>query len=419
MYKLVEFTKTKVFFIGVQLPNYSTKESVSSMEEAIFLAKTLNLNPLGHQIQKRNQIHTRSFIGKGKCEELVNLFMSLKPELLFVDGNITLQQEKNLSQYFGIEVWDKTKVILKIFEKHARNSEAKEQVELATLEYMLPRLSGMWQHLDREKGGARASKGMGEKQINIDKNLIRKRIFRLKKKVQKYKNTVQQQLKRGLQVFRVSLIGYTNAGKSSLMQALTHSKLLIEDKLFSTLGTTTRKIKGVATPQILLSDTVGFIHNLPHTLIASFRSTFSAIRESNLLLHVIELDQPEKMEKSLKVSEEILLDLKLNAIPRIVVINKIDKHEFNKNLHPLYAPKDAIWVSCFQEHTIELLKKNIQVFFEKKFVYKKYSLPYTSGKAITFLYQNSIIKKIEQKYQTIDFEVCLSARDADRFAKNY
>jgi GTP-binding protein HflX len=410
-YKLAELKNKKIFVTGVQLPPQTKRGALDSAAEIIALAKALHLKPAGCQIQKRASIHKKTFIGQGKCEDLKNLFQEIKPDLLFLDGNLTPQQEKNLTDYFGCEVWDKTKIILKIFEKNAKTNEAKTQVELATLDYMLPRLSGMWQHLDREKGGSKVSKGMGEKQISIDKNLIRKRILFLKKKIKKSQNTVNQHFNKTRGFFRVSLIGYTNVGKSSLMQALTQSDVLVANKLFATLDTTTRMIKNSANLQILLSDTVGFIHNLPHALIASFRSTFSTIREADLLLHIVELDTPEQMEKSLKISEEILKELDLNHIPRQLVINKIDKQ--NEKNHPLYILKDALWVSCLQQNTIDNLKKYIQNFFQKNFVFKKYSIPYTNNQKIDFLYKNAIIKDINHNSSNIDFEVHLSKKDTD------
>lgn len=416
-YKLAEFTKKKVFIVGLQLANCCKESTLASITEAFSLVETLRLNPIGYQIQKRQQIHNKSFLGKGKCEELKKEFQNLCPEILFVDAHLSPQQEKNLSQFFSIEVWDKTKIILKIFAQNAKTNEAKDQVELATLEYLLPRLSGMWQHLDREKGGAAVSKGMGEKQINIDRNLIRKRILFLKKKIKKYQNAANEQLKKSKKFFRVSFIGYTNVGKSSLMKALTNADVLIKNELFATLSTTTRKIKTPENLEILLSDTVGFIHNLPHSLIASFRSTFSAIKRADLLLHIIELDTPQKMKKSLNISEEILKELKLDKIPRKIVLNKIDKK--NEKISPLYFDKEAIWVSSFQKETIDKLRGYIQNFFQQSFIHKKYSLSYSCTKKISFLYKNAIIKKIQQNQSTIDFEVQLSKKDAHTIAGLY
>lgn len=413
-FKLIDFTKKRIFVLGVQLPHQSEKDTLSSIAEAIFLAKTLQLKPIGSQIQKRASIHSRTFLGTGKCEELKELFLEIKPELLFIDGNLTPQQEKNLSEHFSCDVWDRTKIILKIFEKNAKTNEAKNQVELATLEYMLPRLSGMWQHLDRERGGSGVSKGMGEKQINIDRDLVRKRVLILKKKIQKHQNTTKQQFKKNHNFFRVSLIGYTNVGKSSLMKALTQSDVLIENKLFATLSITTRKIKTPLNLQILLSDTVGFIRDLPHSLIASFRSTFSAIQESDLLLHVIELDEPEQMERSLQIGETVLKELELDNIPRQIVINKIDKQ--SEKMHPLYILENAIWVSCLQPDTIDKLRNHIQNFFEKNLIHKKYSFPYTASEKINFLYKNAIINNIQQKANTINFEVQLSKKDAKKLS---
>ena len=185
-YKLNNLSKKLVFIIGGQF-NFQTKSEVeNSLKEAVFLAKNLDLIPIGTKLQKRSTPHPSNFLGEGKNKELLELFQTQKPDLLFVDAQLTPTQEKNLANFFSMEIWDRTKIILKIFENNAKTIEAKMQVELATLEHLLPRLTRMWTHLDKERGGTRVSKGMGEKQINIDKNLIHKRVFILKKKIKKY-----------------------------------------------------------------------------------------------------------------------------------------------------------------------------------------------------------------------------------------
>ena len=350
----------------------------------------------------------------------LQFFVELKPELVFVDQNLTPAQERNLSDLFQIEVWDRTRVILKIFELQAQTNEAQDQVELAMLQYILPRLSGMWQHLDRERGGTSVSKGMGEKQLQIDRNLIRKRITALKKKLEKYQTTIGQQIKGREKFFKVSLVGYTNVGKSSLMNSLTQTKSYVADKPFATLGTTTRIIEQLCKPDILLSDTVGFIRSLPHSLIASFRSTFSVIKDSALLLHIIEVASPEEMENSIKTSQAILEELGLDSIPRLFVINKMDKlksaQEKIQALQALSGLKisDALWVSALDEKSILKLKSSLQQFFEKNFVRQKKYIDYFQKDVISFLYKNSTIKDIRYKPNGIQFEYSLSEKNAQK-----
>ena len=419
-YKLAKLIKKKVFLLSLHLFPNSIEQTRASLEELGSLARTLNLEVVGSELQKKNQIHPKTFIGAGKIQDCLQFFVELKPELVFVDQNLTPAQERNLSDLFQIEVWDRTRVILKIFELQAQTNEAQDQVELAMLQYILPRLSGMWQHLDRERGGTSVSKGMGEKQLQIDRNLIRKRITALKKKLEKYQTTIGQQIKGREKFFKVSLVGYTNVGKSSLMNSLTQTKSYVADKPFATLGTTTRIIEQLCKPDILLSDTVGFIRSLPHSLIASFRSTFSVIKDSALLLHIIEVASPEEMENSIKTSQAILEELGLDSIPRLFVINKMDKlksaQEKIQALQALSGLKisDALWVSALDEKSILKLKSSLQQFFEKNFVRQKKYIDYFQKDVISFLYKNSTIKDIRYKPNGIQFEYSLSEKNAQK-----
>ena len=419
-YKLAKLIKKKVFLLSLHLFPNSIEQTRASLEELGSLARTLNLEVVGSELQKKNQIHPKTFIGAGKIQDCLQFFVELKPELVFVDQNLTPAQEKNLSDIFQIEVWDRTRVILKIFELQAQTNEAQDQVELAMLQYILPRLSGMWQHLDRERGGTSVSKGMGEKQLQIDRNLIRKRITALKKKLEKYQTTIGQQIKGREKFFKVSLVGYTNVGKSSLMNSLTQTKSYVADKPFATLGTTTRIIEQLCKPDILLSDTVGFIRSLPHSLIASFRSTFSVIKDSALLLHIIEVASPEEMENSIKTSQAILEELGLDSIPKLFVINKMDKlksaQEKIQALQALSGLKisDALWVSALDEKSILKLKSSLQQFFEKNFVRQKKYIDYFQKDVISFLYKNSTIKDIRYKPNGIQFEYSLSEKNAQK-----
>ena len=421
MFKSPNLTKKKVFLLSLHLFPQSIQQTQDSLEELGSLARTLKLEVVGSELQKKNQIHPKTFIGAGKIQDCLQFFVELKPELVFVDQNLTPAQERNLSDIFQIEVWDRTRVILKIFELQAQTNEAQDQVELAMLQYILPRLSGMWQHLDRERGGTSVSKGMGEKQLQIDRNLIRKRITALKKKLEKYQKTVLQQLKGRQNFLKVSLVGYTNVGKSSLMNSLTQAKSYTADKLFATLGTTTRIIKQLCKPDILLSDTVGFIHSLPHSLIASFRSTFSVIKDSDLLLHIVEAASLEEIENSIKTSQSILEELGLDSIPKLFVINKMDKlksaQEKIQALQALSGLKisDALWVSAFDKKSILKLKNSVQKFFEKNFVHQKKYIKYFNADLIAFIYKNSTIKDIQYKPKGMQFEYSLSKKNAQKF----
>lgn len=411
--ELDKLPNKKIFLLSLRLPSNQIKETEASLIELGSLTTTLGLTVINSQIQKRNAIHPKTFFGSGKIEELKELFNDLKPKFIFIDQNLTPAQEKNLNIAFGLEVWDRTKVILKIFEMQAKSNEAKEQVELATLEYLLPRLTGMWEHLDREKGGAAVSKGMGEKQINVDRNLIRKKITTLKKRINNKQKTLDNQIKGRDNFFKVSLVGYTNAGKSTLMNHLTDAQVSVTNRLFETLDTTTRIIKNLCKPDILLSDTVGFIHNLPHSLIASFRSTFSVIKDSDLLLHVIEANKLLELERYIETNNFILKELELDSIPRKIIITKTDKiKNIQTKIDLLTAAKGAIEVSIFDSSSLENLKNYLKNFFAKNFITQKIYVPYLNKNLTSFIFNNSIIQKVKYESKGIYFEYSLSIKNA-------
>jgi GTP-binding protein HflX len=291
-------------------------------------------------------------------------------------------------------VWDRTQVILEIFARHARSSESKVQVELARLEYMMPRLVGMWAHLDRERGGISASRGMGEKQINVDRKIARNRIGKLKKELEKIVSERQTQKKKRQDCFQVAIIGYTNAGKSTLMNLLTGDNLLAEDRLFATLESTTRMLKGVTKPETVISDTVGFIRNLPHGLVASFRSTLDVVKEADLILHVTDASHP-LVEDHISTTLDVLKEIGGGDIPAILILNKSDliKDEIKKLiLERKYS--DAVMLSAFDIETKNILIDKIKTFFRDQFFSRKIKLPYTKSENLANFYEHAVIENI-------------------------
>jgi GTP-binding protein HflX len=292
-------------------------------------------------------------------------------------------------------VWDRTQLILEIFVKHARTPESRDQVELAQLKYMLPRLVGLWAHLDREKGGINASKGTGEKQISIDRRLIDKRIARLESSLKKVASERRTQSKLRNTCFQIGVVGYTNAGKTSLMNQLTGADLLAEDKLFATLESATRILPCKIKPDILISDTVGFIRNLPHNLVASFRSTLSVVKNADLLLHVVDASSPN-IKQHIETTEQVLKEIEAYNVPRLLVLNKIDlvtdrlDRLILSKSHPL-----GELVSANNPELISRLKIRIEQHFQHSFIRDNLLLPYSRADILSRLYQLGTVEQVE------------------------
>ncbi|MFH2132679.1 MAG: GTPase HflX, partial [bacterium] len=258
-----------------------------------------------------------------------------------------------------------------------------------------PRLVGLWAHLDREKGGISASRGTGEKQINIDRTLIRTRITRLENALKKVAKERQVQSKKRLSCFQIGLVGYTNAGKTSLINCLTGSDLLAEDKLFATLESTTRILPTDTKPDLLISDTVGFIRNLPHNLIASFRSTLSVVKEADLLLHVVDASSPN-IEQHIETTRKVLVDIEADKVPQLLVFNKMDRLEeaMDRMILAKTYP-DSIAVSALAPETVEILRTRIIEHFAKRFVRECTVLPYDKGELLSRFYQLGTVEELE------------------------
>lgn len=293
------------------------------------LVETAGARIVGNTLQKLEKPLTRFYLGKGKIEELLHEVKENRVDVVIFDHNLTPSQIHNLEKELKRKVIDRTEVILDIFATHARSGPAKLQVELAQLEYNLPRLAKMWTHLtsEQQSGVGIGQRGPGEKQIEVDRRLARRRITDLKRQIEQQ----QRQKKREVGVrssrnFTVSLVGYTNAGKSTLMNALTKAKVLVDDKLFSTLDTRTRLWNLESGVPVLLSDTVGFIRNLPHGLVTSFHATLEEVSQADLLLHVVDASHPER-EEQVGAVQAVLEELKCTEIPTILLLNKVDLFE--------------------------------------------------------------------------------------------
>ncbi len=293
-----------------------------SLEELARLADTAGAVVMDTVTQKRGTIHPATFIGKGKLEELKAQAEAADADTVIFDDDLSPAQMRNLEKALGRKVVDRSELILDIFARRARTREARLQVLLAQLEYTLPRLTGMWKHLERQAGGI-GTRGPGETQLETDRRIVRERIARLKKELQSVERERETQRRRRRREFRAAVVGYTNAGKSTLFNALTRSNVFVEDRLFATLDSTTRQLVSPTRQVVLLTDTVGFIRKLPHHLVASFHSTLVEAIEADLLLHVVDAGDPH-FRRQISAVEEVLEKIIETPRPTTLVFNKID-----------------------------------------------------------------------------------------------
>lgn len=314
---------------GVLVALGSKSESDERMEEMMdeleFLSQTLSIEIVGKFTQKLEHPDPRTFVGKGKVDEIKTFCTVEKIDVVVFDDDLSPSQLRNLEKELKIKIYDRSLLILDIFLKRAKTAQAKTQVELARFQYLLPRLTRMWTHLERQRGGTGTRGGAGEKEIETDRRIIRDQINVLKKKLEKIEKQSNTQRKSRGGIVRVALVGYTNAGKSTLMRLLSKEKVYAKDELFATVDSTVRKVVLNNLP-FLLSDTVGFIRKLPHSLIESFKSTLAEVMEADILLHVIDASNPS-YEDHIRIVDQTLGEIGAADIQCIKVFNKIDMTE--------------------------------------------------------------------------------------------
>jgi GTP-binding protein HflX len=315
----------KTVLVGV-VTQSQTKEQVDEyLDELDFLAHTAGVMPVRKFIQNLVSPHQKTYVGTGKLDEIKKYLDENEIKLIIFDDELTPTQLRNIENFLNIKVLDRTNLILDTFALRARTAYSKTQVELAQYQYLLPRLTRMWTHLERQRGGI-GMRGPGESQIETDRRIILDKIAKLKDELKKIDKQMYQQRKNRGQMVRVALVGYTNVGKSTIMNLISKSDVLAEDKLFATLDTTVRKVVINNLP-FLLSDTVGFIRKLPHNLIESFKSTLDETRESDIIIHVVDISHPSFFEH-IEVVEQTLKELNINNKPVLMVFNKIDAFSF-------------------------------------------------------------------------------------------
>ncbi len=382
MYNSID-KQEKVLLIGIINQTNNEVKVKEHLNELSLLVETAGGEVVGKITQKISRINPATLIGLGKAKQIISQAKEIGAELIIFDDELSPAQIKNYHKMSKkIKTLDRNGLILDIFKKHARTKEAITQVNLAYLEYLLPRLTRQWTHLERQMGGIGARAGMGETQIEIDRRLIRTRISRLKKdlkKIEKERGT--QSLKRKSE-YRVSLVGYTNAGKSTLFKALTGADVYIKDQLFATLDTKIRKLKIDPSHTVLLSDTVGFIRKLPHNLVASFRSTLKEVLEADLILIVLDISSSE-VNDHLEIINNVLYDMGADEVPVIRVLNKVDKISDYRKIEKLkHTIGNSVIISAQKHLMISELKKEIVKKMESNFQTVELQIPYKNGKGI-------------------------------------
>ena len=338
----------RVILVGLIYPGQGEGETKEYLDELAFLAETAGAYPVKRFIQKADLLNPRTFVGSGKIEEIAGFVKDNNFDIAAFDDELSASQIRIIEKILNRRVLDRTGLILDIFAGRARTSYARTQVELAQYQYLLPRLTGMWTHLERQRGGI-GLRGPGETEIETDRRIIRERIRLLRDQLKKIDIQMATQRKNRGKIVRAALVGYTNVGKSTIMNLLGKTDIFAENKLFATLDTTVRKVV-IRNLPFLLSDTVGFIRKLPHHLVESFKSTLDEVRDSDLLLHVIDISHPG-FEEQIRVVNETLLDLNSADKPVVMVFNKTDAFTFSPR------DKDDLTPYRKENYSLDDLKK--------------------------------------------------------------
>jgi len=415
--RVKEQTK-KVLLLGIAATAREKRELTEHLEELERLTNTLGYDIIDTIEINISAIKAGTYIGAGKLEELINYADAMNIDEIIFDVELTPAQNKTLTKKFDKKVNDRTGIILDIFARHARTREAKTQVELAKMEYMLPRLTRLWTHLERQANVVGVRGGMGETQIEIDRRLIRTRIQKLKKELIKIEKQHQNQRKRRQSEINIALVGYTNAGKSTLMQALTESDVYIKDELFATLDTTIRKWKINKDNTVLLSDTVGFIRKMPPNLAASFRTTLSEVVDADLIIKVADLSS-DQCFKQLSSVDEVLIDLKAYDKPSITVFNKIDNMDKSQLMKAQQEYPNAVYVSALKNLKIHLLREKILDFLMNFKVDLTFDIPIEKMNDIVELRKNAIINHENYINETAKIKCTMDKPAWNRLENNF
>lgn len=416
---MIDITKKvteRAMLVALDTKEFSKEVIEEHLAELEELADTAGAETIFKIIQTKSKMDSAYYIGKGKAEELAQLVELNDINIVIFDDDLSPVQVRNLENLFKRKVIDRSGLILDIFASRAKTKEAKTQVELAQLQYLLPRLTRAWTHLSKQYGGI-GTKGPGETQIETDRRIIRTRISHLKEKLKQIESQRNTQSAGRKNVTRIAIAGYTNAGKSTLFNLLTHSDVFAEDKLFATLDSTTRTLELNETEKILISDTVGFIRKLPPQLVASFKSTLSEVEEADIILHVIDISHPF-YEDHLKVVEETLKEFGSKNKKILRIFNKVDlikdksKIDFIRNSH-----KDSVMISAARGINITSLKKLINEIVEDGFVQAKVTLEHTQSKIVFQIHSLAEVLRTDYDEEGINILYKTSKQNAEKIKK--
>jgi GTP-binding protein HflX len=379
--------KERAIACSVKRKGSNREEALEDLEELVFLAETAGAEVVHKIYQELPKINSATVIGKGKLQEIKQIVKEDNIKLIIFDDNLSPAQVNNLEKELNIKVTDKSGIILDIFATRAKTNEAKTQVELAQLQYILPRLTRMWTHLSKQYGGI-GTRGPGETQIETDRRIIRTRIQTLKEKLLEIEQQKREQRKKRSDIPQFALVGYTNAGKSTLMNTITDANVYVENKLFATLDTTVRQFTLPSGQKALISDTVGFIKKLPPNLVASFKSTLMEAIDADVLLHIVDVSH-KLFRDQINTVNKTLEELKINEKPTILVFNKVDLlddvsiHKALKNEFP-----DSIFISAQRGINIENLLTLMQEKYNRYNNIFEINLPYSKSDMISLIYES-------------------------------
>jgi len=391
----------KALVVGVVFPGIGRIQEEESLNELVALAETAGARVVGKIMQTRNAAHAATFIGKGKLGQLARKASESEAGMIIFNADLTPAQARNLEGELKRKILDRSGLILDIFARHARTRESQIQVELAQLQYYLPRLTRLWTHLSRQEAGI-GTRGPGETQLESDRRAIRKRIGHLQSELEKIERQRSIRRKHRRNVPKAALVGYTNVGKSSLLNALADSRVFVENRLFATLDATIRSMELEETGRVLLIDTVGFIRKLPHHLVASFRSTLEESREADILLHVVDVSHAG-FEEQMATVQSVLKDLDLDRKPVITVFNKVDRVASGEDL-ALYKQRypDVVFTSALKGMGLNALKSAVVDLLHQGESPGVVAVPHNASRAVAAVYDLArVVRREHADGQTI------------------